>query len=492
MTATDVAVPSGDRASKPEQAATLRPDELNLFDSTVVAVSSVAPAYSLAATLSLLFAAVAYAGPAVIIVSFVPVLFIAVAYFYLNRRDPNCGACYAWPSKLVSPSVGWFSGWVQVAASVLFCVAAPILAGGYTLQFMHTVGWINARTAGSTWLTVMVGALWLAVITFITIYGIRWTANSQWFFLLIQYVALLGASIWGIVKVAADHPVGSTGFRWSWLNPLSIHGYKGLAVGCVLGLFFFWGWDTAVNLNEESKSSTKTPGQAGIISMFLLLFIFVLNIVSAQMLLPTKEFSSQGPNVLFYFAQRAGGPWMGYLMIIAVLSSTVADTQTTLLPAARVTLSMARDGVFPRVFGIIHGKFQTPMIGTLILAFVAQLGILIRAGSPTINSMYGNLIDNIGVLVAFCYGATGLACAWSYRTVMFQKANFFFTGILLPSLSGLFCFWVGYEVVRQSGLSASAPVLVAYALGVPLVFIARLRSTSEFFEQRPIVYDSIN
>jgi len=183
---------------------------------------------------------------------------------------------------------------------------------------------------------------------------------------------------------------------------------------------------------------------------------------------------------------------MGYLMIIAVLSSTVADTQTTLLPAARVTLSMARDGVFPRVFGVIHGEFQTPMIGTLILAFVAQLGILVRAGSPTVNSVYGNLIDNIGVLVAFYYGATGLACAWSYRTVMFKKASFFFTGILLPFLAGLFCFWVGYEVVRQSGLSASAPVLVAYALGVPLVVVARQRSTSKFFEQRPIAYDSIN
>ncbi|MGO9581553.1 MAG: APC family permease [Acidimicrobiales bacterium] len=492
MTATEVPAPSGAPAASADQAATLRPDELNLFDATVVAVASVAPAYSLAATLSLLFVAVAYAGPAVIIVSFIPVLFIAVAYFYLNRRDPNCGACYAWLSKLVSPSVGWFGGWVQVAASVLFCVAAPILAGGYTLQFMHTVGWISASTADNTWLTVVVGAVWLAVITFITIYGIRWTANTQWFFLLVQYAALLGSSIWGIVKVAADHPVGSTGFRWAWIDPLSISGYKGLAVGSVLGLFFFWGWDTAVNLNEESKNSTKVPGQAGILSMFLLLFIFVLNVVAAQMLLPAKEFSRQGANVLFYFAERVGGPWMGYLMIIAVLSSTVADTQTTLLPAARVTLSMARDGVFPRVFGIINGKFQTPMIGTLILAFVAQLGILLRAGSPTISSVYGNLIDNIGVLVAFYYGATGLTCAWSYRAVMFKKTSFFFTGILLPFLSGVFCFWVGYEVVRQAGLVASAPVLVAYALGVPLVIVARQSSTSDFFAKHPIAYDSIN
>ena len=96
-------------------AAGLRAGELNLFDSTVVAVSSVAPAYSLAATIGFLFVAVAYAGPAVIIVSFVPMLFIAIAYFYLNRRDPNCGASYAWISRLVGPDIGWFNGWVQCA-----------------------------------------------------------------------------------------------------------------------------------------------------------------------------------------------------------------------------------------------------------------------------------------------------------------------------------------------------------------------------------------
>jgi len=105
----------------------LRAGELNLFDSTVVAISSVAPA--------------------VIIVSFVPMFFIAAACFYLNRRDPNCGASYAWISKLVGPDIGWFNGWVQLAASVLFCVAsvwllcgfcvaAPLLAASYTLPFL--------------------------------------------------------------------------------------------------------------------------------------------------------------------------------------------------------------------------------------------------------------------------------------------------------------------------------------------------------------------
>ena len=100
-------------------------------------------------------------------------------------------------------------------------------------------------------------------------------------------------------------------------------------------------------------------------------------------------------------------------MIFVVLSSTVADTQTTLLPASRLTLSMARDGVYPPVFGKLQGRFQTPMIGTLILAGVCLFGILLRTVSAAINTGYGNLIADIGVLVAFYNGATGLTCAWA-------------------------------------------------------------------------------
>jgi amino acid transporter len=220
---------AGDVSDGPASSTALRAGVLNLFDSTVVAVSSVAPAYSLAATISLLFVASAYAGPAVIIVSFFPMLFIAAAYFYLNRKDPNCGAGYTWISKLIGPDAGWFNGWAQLAASVLFCVAAPLLAADYTLQFFHSVGWISVATANELWLTAGIGALWLAGITFITVYSVRWTANAQWVFLIIQSGVVLLASIWGIVKVALTHPRGSTGFHWSWLSPLSIHGYQGLA-----------------------------------------------------------------------------------------------------------------------------------------------------------------------------------------------------------------------------------------------------------------------
>ncbi len=489
----EVPGPFGAPVPSEEAGATLRADTLNLFDSTVVAVSSVAPAYTLAATMAVLFltAGVGYAGPAVIWVSFVPVLFIAISYFHLNRRDPDCGASYAWMSKLVSPFAGWFNGWVQVATSVLFCVSAPIVAGQYTLQLFNEWGWISNATANSVGTAAVAAAFWLALITFICIWGIRWTTNFQWVLLSIEYVAVIGLSIWGIVKVAVSHPAGSTGFHMGWLNPFNIGGISALSAGIVLGVFFFWGWDTAANLNEESKNSTKTPGQAGVISMFLLLLVFAINIIAAQMLLPEKAWNAHQSTILLYFAQRAAGSWAGYVMLVAVLSSTVATTQTTLLPAARITLSMARDRVFPSVFGTIQGKLKTPMVGTLILAFVSLLGIVLVSNVGSINNVFANLIDSIGVLIAFYYGVTGVTCFWAYRKVAFKDLRFFLTGIVFPLVGGVVLLGVGYQVIKTSGWSGAGADIITLLLGIPLVIIARLTTKGDFFKVKPIAYTEI-
>jgi len=291
--------------------------------------------------------------------------------------------------------------------------------------------------------------------------------------------------------VAVSHPAGSTSFHWSWLSPVSIGGFSALSAGLVLGAFFFWGWDTATNLNEESKNASKTPGHAGIIAMFLLLLVYSMNIIAAQMLLPEKAWNAHSSTILLYFAQQAAGHWAGYVMLVAVLSSTVATTQTTLLPAARITLSMSRDGVFPRVFGTIQGKLKTPMVGTLILAFISMLGIVLVSNVSSISNVFANLISSIGVLIAFYYGVTGVTCAWAYRKVAFKEVRFFFTGILFPLLGGIVLLLVGIDVIKTAGWSGANADIITLVLGVPLVLLAKFTTKGDFFKQKPIAYTEI-
>ena len=95
----------------------------------------------------------------------------------------------------------------------------------YTLQFAQERNWISLTTANDLGYQAIVAACWLALITFICIWGIRWTTNFQWVLLIIEYVAVIGFSLWGIIKVAVKHPAGSQGFHFGWLNPFSIGGF---------------------------------------------------------------------------------------------------------------------------------------------------------------------------------------------------------------------------------------------------------------------------
>jgi amino acid transporter len=473
----------------------LKTNTLNLFDATIIATSSVAPAYSLAATIAFLFVVVGAASPAAILVSFFPVMFIALAYYYLNRQDPNCGASYSWVSRTLSPYIGWFGGWVQLCANVLFCAAAPLIAGAYTLQLLNSFGWISADVAGSQFWTAVAGVLWLLFVTYMVVKGIRLTANFQWVLLAIEYFIVVGFCIAAFVKVIGGHPAAQP-VQANWFNPGALGSINGLAAGAALGVFFFWGWDTAANVNEESKDAETTPGYAGILSMIVLLVLFLFAATAIDMVTSPANLTNIGNNggdILYFFAQGLSGAPITYLMVLAVLSSTVATVQTTLLPSSRLSFSMARDGVFPKMFGIVHKSWQTPWVGTLV---TTGLSILVIASTfiGSVNDVFGKLILEIGVLVAFYYGITGISCAWAFRKVLFTSASLFFLAGLLPFIGGVFLFWIGYEVVFPSGtsfsdaISAALPVLIAFGLGIPLTIIAALVNKNGFFREKTVSY----
>lgn len=468
----------------------LKAGELGLFDSVAVATASVAPAYSLASTLAFVVAigGVGLASPSVILISFVAVITIAFAYYFMNRKDPNCGASYSWLARTVSPYFGWFNGWVQVLASALFCASAPILAGSNTLAFLNNIGWVSNATANSVYWQALIGLVWLAIITAMCVYGIRLTTDFQWVLVGIEYAAVLLFALFAIVDVSLNHPAGSTSFHLSWLNPLSIKGMAAVAAGLVLGVFFFWGWDTSANLNEETKDAEETPGRAGIISMFLLLIIFGIAAVAVQMRLPQKTIVNQGSSVLYDFAHVLS-PGLSIVMLLAILSSTVATSQTTLLPAARITYAMARDKVFPQIFGRISERFKTPAAGTIILAIFSAVVIGITTFSSSANSVFGKLITDIGILVAFYYGVTGIASAWAYRKVLLKSPNLLFFAGILPLVGGLVLLWVGYEVVVTGGVNIAVPTLVLMATGIPLVIVARVMNKTGYFQQKTIAYE---
>ena len=77
--------------------------------------------------------------------------------------------------------------------------------------------------------------------------------------------------------------------------------------------------------------------------------------------------------------QVFGSP-LDKILIIAVLTSAAASTQTTILPTARTSLSMARAGAMPASLGDVHPRFLTPHVSTIlmgVLSIVWYVGLTI-------------------------------------------------------------------------------------------------------------------
>ena len=108
---------------------------------------------------------------------------------------------------------------------------------------------------------LLVGIIWIVLMTYICYVGIEVSANFQKVLLGIELIMLFVLSIVALVKVGTGHaPPGHLTPSLSWLNPFHISSFSAFASGIILMVFIYWGWDTAVAVNEETKDKTKTPG----------------------------------------------------------------------------------------------------------------------------------------------------------------------------------------------------------------------------------------
>ncbi len=220
-----------------------------------------------------------------------------------------------------------------------------------------------------------------------------------------------------------------------WFNPFTLHGGStALIDGVLLGVFIYWGWDSGVCVNEESKDSANGPGRAAVLSTILLVLIYVVVATAAQAYAGTTFLKHHGDDVL----SALGGPVLGSpldkILIIAVLTSASASTQTTILPTARTTLSMARFGSIPKIFGRIHPRYLTPDVSTLVMGAVSLIWTLLIINVS--QNVLNDSITGIGFQIAFYYGLTGFACVVYYRKEIFKSLkNFIMVGVA-PFLGG--------------------------------------------------------
>ena len=471
----------------------LKKDAIGFIDGLIIGIASTAPAYSLAAVIAIVVVGVGVQAPAVLLAAFVPMFLIASAFYYMNRADPDCGTSFSWVTRAMGPSLGWVGGWAICTTGIIVIGSLADVGAYYTFDLFGLDGLRDSKTAVTIFAIIII-----AVMTAVCVIGTELSAMVQRVMIFAQVGALLLFALVALIKGGAITP------ELSWFSPFAVDSPNALVLGLLTGVFIYWGWESAVNLNEEtSDAESNAPGRAAIASTVILLVTYVVTttaVVSFAGLDRVAEFEDD-PGIFGVLATDVLGSPLDKLVVLAIVTSAIASTQTTILPASRTSLSMARQGAFPEALGRIHPRFLTPHIGTILIGAIAAVwyGVLNNVSQ---NFLFDSLTA-LSLMIAFYYALTGFACAIFYRHELTKSVkNFFFIGVG-PVVGALILGFLFVKAILEysktdqsySGeaiFGIAIPVVLGLGLlilGVILMLAWRLTGHEEFFSRRTETVD---
>ncbi|MGK5113180.1 MULTISPECIES: APC family permease [unclassified Geodermatophilus] len=482
-----------DSVADPVAEPTLRPGAIGFLDALVIGLASTSPAYSLAAIIGALVALTGVNTPGVLLASFVPMLLIASAFAALNRVDPDCGTTFSWVTRAMGPWFGWIGGWAITMTGVLIIGSLANVGVVFTLRTVN----LDSLAENTPVVLVLTVAL-ILLMTWICVLGTELSAHLQNGLILAQTVALLVFAAVAIVRgVTGNSPLGGLDPAWSWLNPFGAGG-AALTGGLLLGVFAYWGWESAVNLTEETRDSTSTPGRAAIVSTVVLLVTYVGVAIAVLAFAGTDylaENADEEEAIFALLATEVMGGW-DWVVLLAVATAAIASTQTTILPASRTGLSMARRHAFPRRFGHISPRHRTPDVSTWWVGGIASVWF-VAVSLLSENALFDS-ITALSLLIAFYYALTGIACAVYHRRQLTRSvASFFLIGVG-PLIGSALLIWLlvlslgdladpENSYTGQAWLSVGPPLVIGVAIfvvGLVLMFVWRARDR-RFWQERP-------
>ena len=472
----------------------LKADAIGFVDALVIGIAATSPAYSLAAVIGSIAAAVGVYAPGALLASFVPMALIATAFLFLNRVDPDCGTTFSWVTRAMGPWFGWIGGWAITMTGVLVIGSLADVGVNFTLQ---TFGLDDA--AENAWIRMPLAILLILLLTYVCILGTDISARLQNALIIAQVVSLLVFAGVAIGKAVTDNsefdPIDPS---LSWLNPFGAGG-AGLTTALLLGVFAYWGWESAVNLAEETTDGASTPGRAAVWSTVILLvtYVAVATAVVAYAGLDYLDASAEAGDEEYLFAYLADsvmGGW-SWVVLASVATSAIASTQTTIIPASRTGLSMARRHALPAHFGRIDRRHRTPAVSTW---WVAGIAIVWYVGIYQVsdNALFDSLTA-LAMLIAFYYALTGIACAVYHRKHLLESPkNLLLIGVG-PVVGSVLLIWLLVLSVRDmadpansysqaSWLGVGPPLVIGigiFVAGLALMLFWRTRDR-RFWEER--------
>lgn len=460
--------------------------KVGVIGGAIVGVSCIAPAYTLTSGLGPTVSAVGLQVPAVLLIGFIPMLMVLFGYRELNNAMPDSGTSFTWATRAFGPWIGWMAGWGLVSATVLVLSNLAAVAVDF-LFIMIAQATGRPEIADLTrvlWLNLLVTTVFVVLAAWISYRGVEATKKVQVGLVAFQVFVLVFYIVAAFVRIAQGNAYDYEPITPDWFNPMAAGGFSVIAAGVSLSIFLFWGWDTVITMNEEAKDPEKTPGRAALLTIAVIVTLYILVTLATLSYagIGTEGLGAGNPENQESIFAALSTPIMGsfaILMSIAILSSSAASLQSTMISPSRTMLAMGHYHALPPSLAKISPLYKSPSVATVWSAGAAMVFYAIMRVLSE-NALW-DTITALGMMVCFYYGVTGLAAVWYFRTTAFTSARNAMFQCILPLLGGITLLvmfvrttWDSMDPAYGSGSAVFASTYDADGIaqdGVGLVFV---------------------
>lgn len=374
-------------------------------------ITHMAPAVAVALSIGF---ATTFAGantPLAVVFALVAALLTAYSIGELARHLPSAGGMYTYVGRGLGSFPGWLMAWAFLLAEPLVPPALFAAFGLYGSILLKSIG-LSGDIAWIIGALVCAGLVW-----FFTYRGIAFSTRIG---------VLLGAIEIGIFLLIPVLLVLNAGSRNT--TSVFVPGNEGLTpvlAGMVFSLLAFVGFEAAAPLGEEARDPKRTIRQAVLLSAILIGLFYTFNYYAATVFFGPERMAAE------FYTFNGGDPWGamaeqvlpglgGFLVIIAILNSSLANANSGANASTRVTFALGRAKLLPDWFAAVHATHRTPVNAVhaqaiIGIALALGLGLLFRdqpLGGPL--TVYVFIGYALGLLFAAMYMLVNIAAIGYY------------------------------------------------------------------------------
>jgi APA family basic amino acid/polyamine antiporter len=361
-------------------------------------------------------AAATKAGPAVsFVLAGVACALAALCYAEFASTVPVAGSAYTFSYASLGELLAWIIGWDLVLE---FALGSAAVAVGWA-QYFASVFPIPESISGEGSVNLAAGAIVL-LLTGIMVVGVKLSSRFNAVMVAIKLAVVFLFIAAGAVKIQtanwspfipppAEAPQAANAVETGspliqalfGIEPLAF-GWLGIGFGAAIVFFAFIGFDVVATTAEETRNPQRDMpiGILGSLAICTLLYVVVSLVLTG--IVRYTELNSAAP--MADALEAVGYDWIASLVSLGALAGLTTVILILMMGQSRVLFAMSRDRLLPGALAVVHPRYGTPWVISLITGVAVALiatfvPLTTLADMVNIGTLFAFVLVSVGVIV---------------------------------------------------------------------------------------------